>query len=70
MSLLAEDYFILADDECYFFMFDRIGFKLLDRGYVRDHTINCMLRLKDNMVVFGHNNGILTLWETSKRVLT
>lgn len=69
-SMIAEDYFILANDEHHFFMFDRVGYKLLDKGFVRHYKVNCMLQLKDNMVVFGHQHGVITLWDTSKRFLT
>ncbi len=51
-------------------MFDRVGYKLLDKGFVKHFKINCMLELTDNMVVFGHQHGVLTLWDTSKRFLT
>ena len=68
-SMLAEDYFILGNDDCHFFMFDVIGYSMIEKGYIRNYTINCMLLVEDNMVVFGHQGGILSLWDTSKRVL-
>ena len=53
-SGVAPDYFIVANEECEFFVFDKIGYKLIDKGFVRNHKINCILMLTDNMVVFGH----------------
>ena len=28
-----------------------------------------MIEINDKCVVFGHHNGLLTLWDTSKRAL-
>ena len=68
-SCIADDFFIVGNDDCHFFMFERIGYKLIEKGFVRNYLINCMLVLTDNMVVFGHVGSVLTLWDTSKRVL-
>ena len=66
---MASDFFILANNEFQFYMFDTIGYKIVDQGYVRGHTVTCMLVLNDTMCVFGHKGSILTLWDTQKRVL-
>lgn len=65
--MVAKDYFILANDIHSFFMFESIGFRLIDRGYVKNYRVNCMLEIDSNMCVFGHQNGVLTLWNVSKR---
>ena len=36
-SMLGKDYMILANDDCHYWMFDIIGFKLMDKGYVRNY---------------------------------
>lgn len=69
-SMIGKDYFIVGVEEWDFYMFDLIGYKLLDKGFVRYHPVLCMLSVKDNLVAFGHLHGIITLWETSKRYLT
>ena len=51
-------------------MFDMVGYRLLDKGYVKNYLILSMLQIADNKVAFGHQFGIITLWETSKRYLT
>ena len=50
-------------------MFDNIGYKLLDKGLVRNFPTTCFLELKESLCVFGHMHGVITLWDTSKRVL-
>jgi len=69
-SMIGNDYFIVANDEWHFYMFDLVGYKLLDKGFVKFHPVLSMISIKDNMVAFGHTNSIITLWETSKRYLT
>ena len=69
-SLVGSDYFIVANDDWHFYMFDIIGYRMLDKGFVKNYPINCMMQISDNMLVFGHQKGVFTLWETSKRLLT
>ena len=68
-SVVQGDYFLVAEENHEFFMFDNIGYKLIDRGLVRNYPVNCMLALQDNMCIFGHQGGLITLWDTSKRYL-
>ena len=61
---MANDYFLLANDDCHFYMFDKIGYKIVDQGYVRAHQISCMLVINDCYCVMGHKGSVITLWDT------
>ena len=69
-SLVGSDYFIVANSEWHFYMYDMVGFRILDKGFIKDYPVTCMMQITENMVVFGHQRGIITLWDTSKRYLT
>ena len=53
-SVVHKDFFIVADDEHHFWMFDVYGYKLIDKGYVRNHRVTSMLILSETKAVFGH----------------
>lgn len=44
-SGVAYDYFIVANDDCHYYVFDNIGYKLIDKGFVKSYRINCILML-------------------------
>ena len=68
-SLVGNDYFILSNDQWHFYMFDMVGYRILDKGYIKNYMIVSMLEIADHKVAFGHQFGLISLWETSKRHL-
>ena len=51
-------------------MYDKISYRFLDHFQITEYVVNDMSLVNEDRVLMGHAGSIITLWDTSREMLT